>query len=98
MREPPGPSHQNAALAMGTMLGAGRLKAKHSMPLAAKISGKPAAWPKESAAEAALEVPLAVREVAGEGFGVGQVRVGLDDRAADGIPAAELHVFFDARE
>jgi hypothetical protein len=41
---------------MGTTLGAGRLKAKHSIPLAARISGSPSAWPKESAAQATLDV------------------------------------------
>ena len=49
-------------------------------------------------AEAAFEILLAVEEMTGEGFGVGEIGVGLDDRSADGIPPPRFHILFDAGE
>ena len=44
-------------------------------------------------AEAAFEISLAVQKVPREGFGVGQIGVGLNDRPADRIPPPRFTYF-----
>src|SRR5689334_15068077 len=46
--------------------------------------------------ETIAEISLAVGELAEERFGSREIGVGLNDRAADDVPAALLHITFDS--
>ncbi len=56
IRAPLSPSHQKAGEDSGSTFLSGRVKANESIPAAAKISGKPAVCPNESACHATVTV------------------------------------------